>query len=87
MEPLLLSSPDDSHDVFKRITWLHRPMPAPAHYLVRAARVAAQIEACLRGEPVWIRKRLGFSGLRPGDESYDVDDLLSHYRATERRAS
>jgi hypothetical protein len=29
---------------------------------------------------VWIRKRLGYSGLVSGYESYSADDLLAHYR-------
>jgi len=71
---------DTERHLIRILTWLHRPMPAPAHYLLRAARIASRIEASVRDEPVWIRKRLGFSGLRAGQESYDVDDLLSHYR-------
>ena len=60
--------------------WFHRPLAAPPGYVRRALRVALETEEQARFAPLWLRKRLGFSGQLAGHESYDAEDLISHYR-------
>jgi hypothetical protein len=71
---------DTRRHLVRILTWLDRPLAAPADLVEHAARIAMRTEHRARSEPLWIRKRLGFSGRAPGHERYERDDLLAHYR-------
>jgi hypothetical protein len=66
---------DPRRRLIRILTWGDRPLPAPAEFVDRAARIAVDTERRACGEPLWIRKRLGFCAAR-----YERDDLLAHHR-------
>jgi hypothetical protein len=57
---------DTSRHLIRILSWPQRPLAAPEGILMRAAHVATHTEELARTEPMWITKRLGFSGLVPG---------------------
>jgi hypothetical protein len=71
---------DTSRHLIRILTWLRRPLVAPVPYVRRAIEVAVRTEERVRSEPLWIRKRIGYSGFLEAHEQYDAGDLLAHYR-------